>query len=89
MYNRHSTSFTEDSGNLYLTLGAIGLSLISYSEPKELEPILNRTNYEQTIDFSRAMDFDDELTNHAMMLAQTSLSDDWDNEDSANWESYL
>lgn len=89
MYNKYSTSYTEDKGTLYLTLGVIGISLISYSEPIENYKGVNKNNYEQTLSFSNSLDVEKELTDHAMLLSQTSLVEDWKDEDNANWESYL
>ena len=90
MYNINSTTtYSEDRRGLYLALGFASLSLISYSEPNN--SIINPIETEVTVQVDQTSEeqTSSELTQHAMNLAQTSLSEDWNDESDEHWESFL
>lgn len=84
-----TTTYSEDRRGLYLAVGFDNLSLISYSKTnnsmikhikEEVAIQTDPTNEEQT---------SSELTHHAMNLAQSSLAEDWNDENDNHWESFL
>lgn len=90
MYHINSTTtYSEDRRGIYLAVGFDNLSSISYSKTnnsmikhikEEVTIQTDPTNEEQT---------SSELTHHAMNLAQSSLAEDWNDENDNHWESFL
>lgn len=90
MYSDQKIGYSSSSQqNLYKTVGIVGVSLIGFSQCEEI----NLSNYDidsrELIGYSSKIDFDRELTSHALRLSESSLEEDWADEDEANWEQYL
>ena len=96
MYNIDSTTtYSEDRRSLYFAVGFASLSLISYSETNNsiiasMEPIASMKP-EVTIQIDQISEKETsvELTQHAMSLANSSLAEDWNDENDEHWESFL
>lgn len=80
-------SYTEDTGSFYLSIGALGSSSIAYTKPRRLANanIIPNTN----IDFRLDDESDKALTRNAMNLSESSLAEDWKDEDDDYWKSLL
>jgi hypothetical protein len=90
MYNINSTTtYSEDRRSLYLAVGFASMSLISYSETSS--SIIDIIEPEATIQIDQTSEeqTSTELTQHAMNLAQSSLAEDWNDENDEHWESFL
>lgn len=85
----NTTTYSEDRRSLSLAVGFAGLSLISYSETNSA--IIDRIEPEVTIQIDQTSEeqTSSELTQHAMNLAQSSLAEDWNDENDEHWESFL